>query len=528
MTRCHTLISALILFLLSAPLAAQADDLDLLNELDTAMEEEQSAATEEEDRSLAAQAARNLDLTIRLRGTHHLQTASPSAYSSGAYDASWDRQDNYGEIKVDAGSRYENDSVVLVSNGWIETGNSKDTYKGDVGLWQDKDRRRNHVEINELYLTAKGEAADLTVGRKLISNRITPGYSAADRYNAVDVNDPLDPRALGVWQVALEGETSDVSWTAAVLPVFQPPKAPSGTSRWIASNAFDGDLSAFAAAYGTTESLYSALSEELALFHAIIGQFDTGIADWIMQELQALFGYSGVSPSLTVEYDVPDPASADGTGLFGQARTTMGQFDLMASAYRGPSLYPVLSIDLDTAVPSAKLTLEHPVSDQIATGASTTWKELEFHAETLYSYSEGGKDDTYLQFVAGTVWTNNSLPQALSLHRLDLGLDYAGESIIQRQYAEGYSISSREIRLGQNDLMPGAMLHFTEDLRLHALGVYELDNGATMHRLGLQWDVTDALTTEAAVELFDGPRGSFFGHWKNQDRLVATLIYKFH
>ena len=508
-----------------------AGDADLLNELDLAIGEEEVKVSEEGDRSFGAQVARNLDLSVRLRGYHYFETATePLMVSSGAVNAGLDRQDNYGEIKIDFGSVFESDGGVLMAmSGWLETGNQKDTYKADLGLWQDKDRQRNILEINELYFTVPAGPVDVTLGKRIIDNSISTIFCPANRYNSFDLNDPLDPHQFGTWQLALEGDVSDVSWMAAVLPVFQSPKVPSENSRWIANDSSEGNLSAYySPSYGTMDQFYSSLREELFFFDSLLFGSGSGFGSWLVDALDDLYGWSSAqSPQTVVKHDVPEPGDGDGIGLFGQARTSVGDWDFMTSIYRGPSIYPVLHVELDTAVPSVLLTVEHSTVDQLAGGFSTTWKELEFHGEAIYSYSEGGKDDSYVQYVIGSLWSNKSLARQLGLYRIDFGLEYAGESVTKEQDAEGYAISSRELRVGQNDFIPGLAVHFTEDVRFHYLADFELDNGSIMNRFGVEWDVTDELTTDVSVDIFDGSRDSYYGYWRDQDRVVTTLTYRF-
>ncbi|MBU1004046.1 MAG: hypothetical protein KKE73_16155 [Proteobacteria bacterium] len=515
------LLSCAIL-LLSAQLAPCADNTGLLNELDLAIEEEEVKVSEEQDLSIGAQLARNLDLSVRLRGTSHFHDAKDLG---GAVDQ--DKQDQYGEIKVDFGSSFENERFRLAFNGWLETGNQEDTYKSEVGLWYDQDRRRNIMEINELYLTIPVHEIDLTMGKRIIDNSISTLYSPANRYNSFDLNDPLDPHQFGTWQVALEDSTPDLSWMVAMLPVFQPPKTPSESSRWLGGASADGELAAFyaASAYASREEFYAEFREMMYFFQYILmdGE-DAEFANWLAETLLEEFSWiSTGSEDITLRYDKPDDPA-----VFTQARTSVGDWDLLVSAYRGPGMYPVLSMDLDIATPGVEFIVEHPIVIQLAGGFSTTWKELEFHGEGLYNYCEDGKDDDYIQYVIGTRWTNESLAQKMGMYRIDMGLEYAGEAITNEQDASGYVISSREIRIGKNDLIAGAALHLTENLRLHYLTDYNLSNDSMLNRFGVNWDITSKLTADVSAELFDGPTDSYYGFWKNQDRVLATLTYKFN
>lgn len=512
-------------FVLPAYVGQCADNAGLLDDLDWAMETEKAKVEAEADDSLPAQLKRNLDLKIRLRGYSHFQSAPEVSEVEDQ-----DRQNTFGEAKISFGSRYENDNILVAGNAWVQVGNENDTYKGDVGFWQDKDRRRNYIQVNELYAAYIGGAVDVTVGKKLLENSISTIYSPANRYNSYDFTDPIDPEALGVWQIAFEGDASDVAWKVAVLPVFQPPKTPSETSRWIANDSSDNRLASYynGSTYSSEDEFLEAIREQLFFFNSVVFGGDNTFRDWVNAVLADYYDYSVTgNESVTVKQKYPNPGDMDGNGFFGQAKTSVGDFDLMASMFRGPSVYPVLHVGLDEAAQEIILTVEHPVVNQVAGGFSTVHGDWEFHGEALYNISDDDKDDSYVQYVFGPRWTNESIAEKIGLYRLDAGIEYAGEAITERQSKTGYAVSSQEIRIGRNDIIIGLGIHFTEDWRFKFLNDLELSKGTQMYRGEVEWDVTEHLTADAAVEIFEGPRKSYWGYWRNQDRVVTSITYKF-
>jgi hypothetical protein len=505
-------LAAWLLALALTALPAAADEVDLLQDLDAAMaasaEKEQAAP---QAQGAAAQFADNLDLTVRLRGAHFLQTAGDDGLPK-------DTQDNLGEVRLEYATSATVERVRLVTSGWIEAGNQQDTYAGVSRFFQDDNRRRNAWEINELYAVVDLDAADLTLGRKVLQNGISTLVSPANRYSPVDFNDPLDPRRLGVWQAALDVPDGDTTWTVALMPFFTPPKTPSPESRWVSGDAWGG----IPAYFGNSQGQFDDFLEWLHFFSSLT-QVD------LVTLFENFFGISfgGTTPDITTRYDLPDADDPDQWSYLGRVKTTMGGWDLFASAFRGPSIYPVMRADLNQTASKVAITVEHPVADQLASGFSTTWKELEFHGEALYSHTEDGKDDSYLHYVGGSTWSNQSWPARLGLHRFDLTAEYVGESITHHQNADGYFISSRDARLGRNDAVLRAELFLTEDVSLHYLADILLSNSARMHRVGTTWRMTDNLTWHTAMEIFDGPGTSYYGRWRDQDRVVTTLEYRF-
>jgi len=467
------------------PLAARAGDEDLLGDLDMAMAQEEVKASADEDQSFAAQVMRNLDLSLRLRGTQHLGTVPR--------DSSVENQDDentYGEVKLDFGSSYEQDGTILTVGGWVETGSQYDTYLDQAGVWTSTNRRRKMLEINELYLTTPLSGINLTLGKRTIKNKISTIFSPADRYGSFDLNDPLDMRRYGTWQATLEDSTPELSWMLAFLPTFEMSKPPSQYSRWLAGSSSDSVIETF---YGSSSTdAWSSL---------------------------------GVVSATSEDREPDQPA------LFAQAKSTIKDWDLLFSAFRGPSTYPVLQTKIDRSTPlvtRVETIKEHPMVSQAAAGFSTTWKDLEFHGEGLYSLTDQGKDDDYVQYVGGLRWSSEETARRFGMQRVTLGLEYAGEALIKAQSAANYSNSSRELRLGRNDLIAGMTLQLSDDWDFHCITDLDLEHNAHLNRFGFGWKMTEKLSGDLSAEFFDGPKHSYFGYWKRQDRLVTTLTYKIH
>lgn len=503
----------LSLCLLCLALPARADDLDLLQSLDTAMA---AAATKEDERAdkgkdIPEQLKDNLDLGLRLRGVHWLRTTGDDLLDK-------DTQDNLGEIKLDYATGFEKDRVRVVTSGWLEGGNQEDTWSGMTEFFTDDDRRRNVWEINEIYAVADAGEVDVTLGRKVLENGVGTLFSPANRYSAMDLNDPLDPRRLGVWQAAADWSPGDTTWTMAVMPFFIAPKTPSVGSRWISGDEWAGIPGYF----GVGSSEYENFLQWLYFFSNLSG------VDLVSLIESALgISFSGNTPLVDVQYETPDPDDAGQWGWFGRVKTSVGNWDLMGSAFHGPSIYPVLKADVDLSALTATVIVEHPVTDQAAGGFSTTWKELEFHGEALYSQAEDGKDDSWVQSMIGSTWSNQSLVRGLGMHRLDLTMEYVREDIVDRQSADGYFMSSEYARLGRNDVVGRLELALTQDVGLHWMADVLLDNSARLHRFGITWRVAEGLVWTGAVELFDGPMDTYYGRWRNQDRVVTGLEYHF-
>ncbi len=513
----------MVMFFISH-IAHAADDASLLKMLDDAMTQEEEKLINV-DNSFKAQLSRNLSLSARFRGYHYHDDVG--SLNSPPENMDLDHKRYYNELKIDFATAYEGDALHLATSGWLEAGNQDDTYDS-VGFWQDKDLQRNYLEFNELYMSLSTESVKVTVGKQIINNKVSTFYSPTDLYSSFDLNDPLDPRKLGTWQLALDGGSADVSWKAALLPVFQPPKIPAASSRWISGGAGDFNISNFYSSdFGNEEQYYSDVMEALYFFSSRMFGGSGGMEKWVEDTLLDNYGVVlAQSPKVQAEYDIPKPGRAESTGLFGKMKTTIGEWDLTGSVYHGPALYPVLRASYDSVDPTLTLTTTHPQASQITGGFSTVLNEFVLHGEGIYSHSAGGKDDSYFQYVMGFLWSNQSVARKLGLSRIDWGFEYAGEKVTHEQDAQDYVISSREFRLGRNNLTQGLSLHMGDNLRLQYLLDLELNNNSRLNRLNLEWNVTDKFIVDMAVEVFDGQEDSYYGFWNNQDRVIMSLQYQ--
>ena len=502
-----------LLCLCLVALPAGADDLDLLQSLDTAMAAAKTKEKERapDDQGVLEQLKANLDMGARLRGIHYFETTGDDLLSK-------DTQDDFGEAKLDYATGFGVRRVRVATSGWLEWGNQEDTYSGMTEFFQDDDRRRNVWEVNELYAVADFGEVDVTAGRKILENGMGTLFSPANRYSALDLNDPMDPRRLGVWQTSVDWTTGDTTWTMAVLPFFIASKTPSVESRWISGDEWAGIPGYF----GVDGSQYEDFLQWLYYFSDLSG---VDLVSLIERVLGIDFG--GQTPLVNVTYDTPDSDDPEQWGWFGRVKTSVGNWDLSGSAFHGPSVYPVLKAHVDTSALTATVIVEHPITDQASGGFSTTWKELEFHGEALVSMAEGGTDDSYVQSMGGVTWSSQSLAEAMGMHRVDLTAEYVREDIMDRQSADGYFMSSEYARLGRDDVLGRLELFLTEDVSLQWMTDVLLSNSARLHRFGATWRLAEGLVWSGAVELFDGPDTTYYGRWRDLDRVVTSLEYHF-
>jgi len=477
-----------------------AGDTDILDELDTYLETDKTPT--DASPGIARQLADHFSADLELRSSYFFDSALESIEAYSGVD-----NDRFvGKMHANWSSWTGNDWWRFHAAGWFEAGTQEDSYSGVTQFMTDRDNRKRYAELNESFLNLSAGAAEFTIGKKIFNNGISTLYSPADRYTSADLNDPVNPVRTGAWQLACDYSHKDTAYTGAILPFYQEKKIPAAGSRWIISYLPAGS------SITSTYNLVPGSIEEMLeiLYYYMDSLLENG-------DFAALL--SG-GKSIAVREDLPGHDPED-WGWFGRAKKSIGIWDTFVSAYRGPAFYPVIRLEDSTTI--ATLVKETPSVYQLAGGFSTTWKNTEFHGEALYSYSIHDHDDSYIDYVGGVCHTSEKLASSLRLDKIDFLLEYAGEVITADQDATDYILSSRRTRIGRNDLIGSVLATVTDDLSLHYLSDFTLSDNARFQRVGTSLRIMSGLVFTLDFEFFDGPSDTYFGRWRNNDRVVTSI-----
>ncbi len=462
-----TLICCLGILLVCQPSRAQSDQ-DLMKELD-----DTKAAEPEKKDDLYAQLGKHFSGSLRLRGMYFFEDAQER---EGA-----DLNKYMGDVLLKFSDWAGGKTWRADISGWIDGGSQKDMYAGVADNVQDFDRRRKYFEINELFLTLNQEDYNVTLGKKIFTNGLATLYSPADRLRPRDANDPLDQKDLGIWQAKLDYFVQQATMTVAVLPVFQPSKQPSETSRWIGSKRANDkrDFDFYEDASGND------VREDRA--------------------------------NITV----------DNIGYFARFKSPYRGWDLFLSVYHGPNPYYVLKEEM---IDGKKTRIKETINvGNYAGGFSTTYKKWEFHGEVLFNYSYDGKDDHYLSYLGGATYTIDDLAKKVHLEQIDVTIEYGGEVVTKYQDSPKYVQSSRKTRLGKNDIYSRINFKYNEDLNVEYISNFELDqnDSGRYQKFQTKYRLRDGLIWKVALELFNGSDNSYYGRWYQNDRVLTNIEYSF-
>ena len=473
-------------FGLPNPVIFAKDDSDLLKDLDVELKkgsEEESLLTEldtelkpkKEEKVFLETLIDNLSGDLRLRWQRFWYRPDDRE--------GLDKKFNVEEIRLKFSSFYNAGDLRLDLSGWIEAGNQDDTYAGVGKFYRDRHRERRYVELNEFYFTYSKGNCDLTLGKKLFKVGISTLYSPTDRHSPREGNDPIDFKDLGIWQGRVDYYIKDISFTFAVLPIFQTNKSPSSHSRWT-SSVIEKDEQ--------TDSDFYTLEAD---------KENTEIKDH----------YPGVKLR-NISY-------------YARIKGTWHGWDWFLSTYQGLNPYYVLKkIKKGGKTYYIK---KNVFIAEYAGGFSTSYKSWEFHGEVLYNHSYNKKDDDYFNYVGGITYTIDEWLQRLHLKKLIIIVEYAGEIPVHGQKARYYEKSSRECRAGRNDIYSLFRLEATDDLIFKYKSNFELSKGGRANIFISEYRLKPRVKWRTSFEFFNGGKKSYYGRWRKNDRMVMELIYSF-
>ncbi len=145
----------------------------------------------------------------------------------------------------------------------------------------------------------------------------------------------------------------------------------------------------------------------------------------------------------------------------------------------------------------------------------------------MYNHSYNGKDDNYANFVGGITYIIDDFAKRVFLESIDITIEYAFEWMIREQYATGYTNSSRNVRLGKNDIFTRIQFKYNKDLDFVYVSDFELEDSGRFNRFEANYAFGKGFSTKVAVETFNGDDKSYYGRWRLNDRVIVEIKYAF-
>ncbi len=373
-------------------------------------------------------------------------------------------------------------------SGRFEAGTQDGLWGGTSDFIRDTDNRRPYLSFNEFYLRYYADDFDVVAGKQAIKHGFGQMYSPADRFGPRDYTDPFEERNLGVWQLGLDYYFPSFSVSAAVLPVFQPSRLPGLGSRWVVNPT----------------------------------GMDLACAPWL--RLEGTRNVPGVD--------------FDDIGLMALAKTNLSGWDLYALGYYGVNPYPtarLVELNIDPfagtvfrPVVTARFATDYLKVLDLGAGFATTWGRLALYGEGLYQAAVEGEDDDCLDYLFGISlrlgggWTKGIAEET------NVNLEYTGSWVARSRTNNDVGVPSRSFITGGENLLLGRM-----DFQLNARANLILSAGATgswrdlLYRIEGRFRVRPQWLLRLTLETFQVDTAGYFGPWRDNDRLIAAVEYRF-
>jgi len=374
--------------------------------------------------------------------------------------------------------RYAKDNNTFDTTVFFMGGNFSDTYRTKGVLleeFRDLKKRVPFVGLKESYYLHNFDNYDLTIGKKIYANTASMIYCPSDIYNQTLAPDPLDPYKVGVWLTKLDYYKNDARYSLVFFPFTSQSKPTSEKTRW------SGDESV-----KTTGTFTGVTAAE-------INQDRNN-------KIRGVLGY----------------------------RNSINGYDIVANLGAGPSLYSVL---LKTKNPNVYDEV-FPTAVWMSLGFSTTYKKLELHSEAYYQIVESNEDDDFISFVMGGKYTLDRWVDKIKLKQIDIILEYAREFIVDHMNNNKVYKSSKDSRAFKNDILVkiDGEINYKWSLNYFAnfrLSTDQRKNSGRYQKVGVTYKPKDALEVGLYGEMFNGDKDSYYGKWKNNDRIITQLKYSF-
>ena len=363
----------------------------------------------------------------------------------------------------------------------IGTEHNTYNYSKTIEEFRDTNQEVPIAGIRELYMLESAENYDFTIGKKIFKAGIATLYSPTDIYNISLSPDPLDPYTLGVWLSDFEYYSGNSSYGIVFFPVISNMKTFSPESRWS----------------GNQDVKKSNINNFVVPTKSEIKQ-DTD------NKIRVLLKYK----TNTIIYD---------KGI-----------DFIFDVGYGPSLYTILEY-----TEKKNVYLEtRPKALYFSTGFSTTYKKFEIHSEVYYQKVIGEKDDNFISAVGGGTYTLDEWIDKLGLNKVSMTVDYVKEIITNKFDADTTYRSSDKERAPKNDILIKADAEINDKWTLSYFGNFRLEidqrkDSGRYQKFSSTYKLKDGIVSDIFLEVFNGDENSYYGKWKQNDRIGVQIKYSF-
>jgi len=354
-----------------------------------------------------------------------------------------------------------------------------DFARGVVGELCEDAEHRYILDLDEAWVCYADDMWYVTVGKNVFCWGTADAHNPTDNLNPRDFTDVPNSEKIGVPSLAFTHSGGLAELEAVVVPCFTPARIAGIDNRWV------GDS--------------NGMGQTFAPFRPVLGGDE--------------------SPETAVENAQFAVRLSSSTLLEG--------WDLAFSYYDGHD--PVGVFRVDPAPPHVILIRVFPNVREVGFDFATTFGNMEVHGEAAARLTEGdAMDDDYLEYIVGFNYDFDALMLPPFVEEVRIILEYAGEHVLdQKQEGGRYFDLGGYDRPFKRSILGSLLVKFSEETECEIDGGVNLDDSDYYLEPVLRHKITDTLKLEVGGHVIAGPRGSFLGRWRNNDRVSVTLTKYF-
>lgn len=344
----------------------------------------------------------------------------------------------------------------------------------------ERGEQRPMIGVAEAWVSRQMGPVNVKAGKQIFAWGAGDIFSPSDDLNAQDKLNLPWAEKLGELALSVSWAEPEFGLQAVMIPFFTPDRQP------LQGNAWARDRSAIADAF------------------------------------QAMFG---MRPQLIDgARDIPEGEEDIQYGFRATSSALLDGWDLSASVFRGVMRAPILGTRL-VAPQVLALDSRYPHYVEAAAGFSTIVEEFEVHGEAAWHVTDKADEgDDYLSYVIGfrKEWSDFDFDD---ISKLQLTLEYAGETVTRRVESESAFIQNSFDRAFDNSLLAEFEIEVDDDTKITTAGALNFDERDWAIDSSVEHALDDRIAFTLGVQFYDGPRDSFFGEWRRNDRVYLTLSW---
>lgn len=372
------------------------------------------------------------------------------------------------------------DDMRLFLDALIQVDDSGFTHGFPDSLKED-DLKRNYFKFKEAFLDIYFDDYDLRLGKQIITWGKADTSNPTNNINPSEYSNLLDDDDIGVFAVNLTYYFGDSSLQLVGVPQFTPTRLPPEESRF-----------SFLPPGGVV----------------------------IIEDPRLPF---------PIEVPVEDselPSNHIENSQFGLRLTTTHEgWDFSASYYDGVNNLPSPTLRFASGpipIPEAVV----PIYNRfrvVGGDFATTFDRWGFHGEAAQLIYDGDAEDGRFQYVIGVDYTHSNI---IFDHDIFVIVEYVGDHI--NMESDDLAMTSPLGTALTGAFAANITYDLSEYTKVELRGIVDVDGGDDYYfQPQLVHEVTDSFEVTAGLDIVGGPSGTFFGDFRDNDRVFMKLKYSF-